>query len=155
AQNLHPMPPRRAVRFAASTHRARCGPVREAFDLLEREPYSERAMIDFYTAGTPNGQKVAIALEELDLTYRVHPLTHTKCNQNKHEYLASNSNRIIPAIIDRDEEDFIVGESNEIVIYNAEKTDHLLPKAPKTCTTVNQYLMFLMAGIGPMMGQAS
>ncbi|NLE49149.1 MAG: glutathione S-transferase, partial [Sandaracinaceae bacterium] len=111
-------------------------------------------MIDFYTAGTPNGQKVAIALEELGLTYRVHALSLSKGNQNKPEYLAINPNGKIPAIIDRDEEDFIVFESGAILIYLAEKTGRLLPKDPKARTTVIQWLMFQMAGIGPMMGQA-
>lgn len=111
-------------------------------------------MIDFYTAGTPNGQKVAIALEELGLTYRVHALSLSKGNQNQPEYLAINPNGKIPAIIDRDEEDFIVFESGAILIYLAEKTGRLLPKDPKARTTVIQWLMFQMAGIGPMMGQA-
>ena len=31
-------------------------------------------MLDFYTAPTPNGYKVAIALEELELPYRLHVL---------------------------------------------------------------------------------
>ena len=29
-------------------------------------------MIDFYTAGTSNGQRAAIALEEIGIPYRVH-----------------------------------------------------------------------------------
>ncbi len=88
-------------------------------------------MIDFYTAATPNGFKVAIALEELGLSYRVIPLDLSALDQKKPEFLAINPNGRIPAIVDRDNGDFAVFESGAILLYLAEKAGKLLPADPK------------------------
>ncbi len=112
-------------------------------------------MIDFYTAATPNGFKVAIALEELGLPYRVIPLDLSALDQKKPEFLAINPNGRIPAIVDRDNDDFAVFESGAILIYLAEKAGKLLPADPKRRSKAIQWLMFQMGGVGPMMGQAN
>ena len=88
-------------------------------------------MIDLYTAATPNGFKVSIALEELGLPYRVIPLDFSTMEQKKPEFLAINPNGRIPAIVDRDNGDFAVFESGAILLYLAEKTGKLLPQDPK------------------------
>lgn len=111
-------------------------------------------MIDLYTAATPNGKKISIALEELELEYKVNAISFSKREQKSAEYLAINPNGKIPAIIDRSAEDFVVFESGAILIYLAEKTGRLLPSDPKGRSTTIQWLMFQMAGVGPMMGQA-
>lgn len=113
-----------------------------------------RIMIDLYTAGTPNGRKIAIALEELGLDYRVHALSFADRDQKKPEYLAINPNGKIPAIVDRGANDFTVFESGAILLYLAEKTGELMPQDPEGRSLVIQWLMFQMAGVGPMMGQA-
>lgn len=59
-------------------------------------------MIDLYTAATPNGHKVSIALEEMGLPYRVHALSFDKKEQKAPEFLRINPNGRIPAIVDRD-----------------------------------------------------
>jgi glutathione S-transferase/GST-like protein len=112
-------------------------------------------MIDLYTAATPNGHKVSIALEELGLPYTLKVLDLSKAEQKTPEFLAINPNGRIPAIVDRAEGDFAVFESGACLIYLAEKTGQLMPTDAKGRSKVLQWLMFQMGGIGPMMGQAN
>jgi GST-like protein len=112
-------------------------------------------MIDLYTSETPNGWKVSIALEEMDLPYEVHPLRLSKGEQKEEWFLKISPNGRIPAIVDRDEDNFPVFESGAILIYLAEKSGLFLPKDVKGRSRVIQWLMFQMGGIGPMMGQAN
>jgi glutathione S-transferase/GST-like protein len=112
-------------------------------------------VIDLYTAATPNGHKVSIALEELDLPYQMHHLSLSDNEQKEPWYVKLNPNGRIPTIVDRANDDFVVFESGAILIYLAEKTGQLLPKDPKERSRALQWLMFQMGGIGPMMGQAN
>ncbi|SDG27201.1 GST-like protein [Pseudomonas benzenivorans] len=112
-------------------------------------------MIDLYTAATPNGHKVSIALEELGLPYNVHALSFDKKEQKSPAFLKINPNGRIPAIVDRDNDDFAVFESGAILIYLAELSGQLLPQDRKGRSRVLQWLMFQMGGIGPMQGQAN
>lgn len=112
-------------------------------------------MIDLYTAATPNGWKVSIALEELELPYSVHPINLTELEQKKPEFLALNPNGRIPAIVDRDADGLTVFESGAILIYLAEKTGRLIPADTAGRMAAIQWLMFQMGGVGPMMGQAN
>src|SRR5438552_11739709 len=112
-------------------------------------------MIDLYTSSTPNGWKASVALEELELPYEVHALSLSKGDQKTPEFLKINPNGRIPAIMDREENDFAVFESGAILIYLAEKAGKLRPHDRKGRSRVMQWLMFQMGGIGPMMGQAN
>ncbi len=112
-------------------------------------------MIDLYTSSTPNGWKASVALEELQLAYEVHPVSLTKGDQKQDWFRKINPNARIPAIVDRDADNFAVFESGAILIYLAEKTGKLMPKDVKGRSLVIQWLMFQMGGIGPMMGQAN
>jgi GSH-dependent disulfide-bond oxidoreductase len=112
-------------------------------------------MIDLFTAATPNGWKVSIALEEMGIPYTVHTLDLSKGEQKQDWYLRLNPNGRIPAIVDRGNDDFAVFESGAILIYLAERSGRLLPHDAKGRSRVIQWLMFQMAGIGPMMGQAN
>jgi glutathione S-transferase len=112
-------------------------------------------MIELFTAATPNGHKASVTLEELGLPYQVHALNLAGNDQKTPEYLRINPNGRIPAIIDRDNDDFPVFESGAIMIYLAEKTGKLLPADVKGRSRVIQWLMFQMGGVGPMMGQAN
>ena len=112
-------------------------------------------MIDLYTAATPNGRKVSIMLEEVGVPYNViHIKLHT-LEQRNPDYLKLNPNGRIPTIVDHDEHDFVVFESGAILIYLAEKSGKFLPTDKKGRSLVIQWLMFQMAGIGPMQGQAN
>ena len=112
-------------------------------------------MIDLYTAATPNGHKISIALEELELAYTLHALDLPAGEQKQPWFLALNPNGRIPAIVDRTEDNFAVFESGAILVYLAEKTGELMPTDFKGRSLVMQWLMFQMGGIGPMMGQAN
>lgn len=109
-------------------------------------------MIELYTFTTPNGRKVSIMLEEVNLPYNVHKIDITKGDQFTPEFVAINPNSKIPAIIDSDT-GMTVFESGAILIYLAEKTGQFLPTEQKNRFQVIEWLMFQMAGIGPMFGQ--
>jgi len=112
-------------------------------------------MIDLYTAATPNGHKISIALEELALPYEMHVLDLAANVQKEPWFQAINPNGRIPAIVDRAADNFAVFESGAILIYLAEKSGRLMPSDPKGRSQVLQWLMFQMGGVGPMMGQAN
>ena len=110
-------------------------------------------MIDLYSASTPNGFKVSIALEEMDLNYEVNVVDFEKKEQLKPEFLAISPNGRIPAICDR-ETNLTLFESGAILVYLAEKTGLFLPMSGASRAKVMEWLMFQMANVGPMMGQA-
>ncbi len=112
-------------------------------------------MIDLYTSRTPNGRKVSIMLEEIGLPYSVKHVSLSKMEQKEDWYLQLNPNGRIPTIIDHDNGGFSVFESGAILIYLAERTGKLLPSDVKSRSRVIQWLIFQMAGIGPMQGQAN
>jgi GST-like protein len=114
-------------------------------------------MIELYTWRTPNGFKISIALEELGLPYEVHPVRIGAGEQFEPEFLAISPNNKIPAIVDTEgpgNRRLSVFESGAILIYLAEKTGRLLPKDPAGRIGTIEWLMFQMANIGPMLGQA-
>ncbi|MFZ4737392.1 MAG: glutathione S-transferase family protein [Bradymonadia bacterium] len=112
-------------------------------------------MITLYTAPTPNGVKVSVALEELGLPYQVRAISLGSGEQKQPWFLRINPNGRIPAIVDHDAEDFAVFESGAILVYLAEKAGGLWPTEPRARSVALQWLMFQMGGIGPMMGQAN
>ncbi len=116
-------------------------------------------MIDLHFWQTPNGQKVSIALEELDLPYKVLPVNIGKGDQFKPEFLAISPNNRIPAIVDHEPKGggspIAIFESGAILIYLAEKVGRLLPTEPRERAETLQWLMWQMGGVGPMFGQAN
>jgi len=114
-------------------------------------------MIDLYYAPTPNGWKISIMLEELGLPYQVIPMNIRAGEQFAPEFLAISPNNRIPAIVDREPADggapFSAFETGAILIYLAEKTGRLLPADLRGRSTTIQWVMWQMAGLGPMLGQ--
>ena len=110
-------------------------------------------MIELYTAGTPNGWKVSMALEEMALPYHVNLINLGKGEQRDPDYLKICPNGRIPAIVDTDT-GISVFESGAILLYLAEKSGKLMPTDLKGRYDVMQWIMFQMSGIGPMQGQA-
>ena len=114
-------------------------------------------MIDLYTWTTPNGRKIHIMLEEVGLAYTAHPIDIRKGDQFEVEFLKISPNNRIPAIVDHDGPDgapYSLFESGAILMYLAEKTGKLMPKVPAKRYRVIEWLMFQMANVGPMLGQA-
>ena len=114
-------------------------------------------MIDLYTWTTPNGRKVSIALEEFGLPYTAHAIDIGKDEQFKPEFLKIAPNNRIPAIVDHAPADggapFSAFETGAILIYLAEKTGRFLPADLRGRSTTIQWVMWQMAGLGPMLGQ--
>ncbi len=112
-------------------------------------------MIELYTAATPNGYKISIALEEMSIPYKLINVDLGAGEQKTDKYLSINPNGRIPTIIDRDNNDFAIFESGAILIYLAEKSGLFYGKNDKERSVILQWLMFQMSGVGPMMGQAN
>ena len=108
--------------------------------------------IKLYTAATPNGWKISIALEEMGLPYEVRVIDFASGEQKADWYVKLNPNGRIPTL---DDDGFVVFESGAILLYLAEKTGKFLPRDVHDRSRVIQWLMFQMSGIGPMMGQAN
>jgi GSH-dependent disulfide-bond oxidoreductase len=106
-----------------------------------------------YTAPTPNGWKISIALEEMGLPYEVRVIDFATNEQKSDWYVKLNPNGRIPTLVDDD--GFALFESGAILIYLAEKTGKFLPRDSQGRSRVIQWLMFQMSGVGPMMGQAN
>lgn len=112
-------------------------------------------MIELLTAATPNGRKISIALEELELPYTVRTIDLETGEQKEPWFLNLNPNGRIPVIIDHGNGDLVVFESGAILIYLAERAGRLLPSDEAKRSCVMQWLMFQIGGLGPMMGQAN
>jgi glutathione S-transferase len=108
--------------------------------------------ITLYTAATPNGWKVSIALEEMGIPYEVRVIDFAANEQKADWYVKLNPNGRIPTLTD---DGFALFESGAILIYLAEKTGRFLPLDTKSRSRVIQWLMFQMSAVGPMMGQAN
>ena len=114
-------------------------------------------MIDLYTWPTPNGHKVHIMLEELELPYKVIPINIGDGDQFKPDFLRISPNNKMPAMVDPDGPDgasISIFESAAILLYLAEKTGRFMPKDLRGRYGVMQWLMFQMGSVGPMLGQA-
>jgi len=105
-----------------------------------------------YTAPTPNGWKISIALEEMGLPYEVKVVDFASNEQKSPWYVKLNPNGRIPTLLD---DGFALFESGAILIYLAEKTGRFLPHDVQGRSRVIQWLMFQMSAVGPMMGQAN
>lgn len=112
-------------------------------------------MIDFYFWTTPNGYKILIALEELGVPYRLHPIDIGKGEQFDPEFLKISPNNKIPAIVDQAAEGgpLAVFESGAILLHLAETTGRLLPESARDRSEALQWLFWQVGGLGPMLGQ--
>ena len=112
-------------------------------------------MIELYTDSTPNGWKVSVLLEEIGMPYNTHHVDIMTGAQKEDWFLKICPNGRIPAIVDTDNNDLAIFESGAIMLYLARKSGQLLPQDNHKEWQVTQWLMFQMAGIGPMMGQSN
>jgi GST-like protein len=124
--------------------------------ITARWPARHPDRLQLYSLPTPNGVKVSIALEEMQLPYEAHKVSFETNDQLSPEFLALNPNNKIPAIIDPDGpggQPLALFESGAILIYLAEKTGQFLPREPAARYETLQWLMWQMGGVGPMFGQ--
>lgn len=114
-------------------------------------------MIDLYYWPTPNGHKITIFLEEAGLPYKIHPVDIGKGRQFKPSFLKISPNNKMPAIVDKDAKGgpLAIFESGAILQYLGEKTGKFFPKNTRAKYNVLQWLYWQVAGLGPMLGQAS
>lgn len=116
-------------------------------------------MIELLTAGTPNGHKISIMLEELNIEYRYKRIDLAANEQKSEDFLQLNPNGKIPVIIDHlplfQSAPWVVFESGAILLYLAEKYRRFLPEDPQRRSIALQWLMFQVGGVGPMMGQSN
>jgi GST-like protein len=114
-------------------------------------------MIDLHYWPTPNGWKISIALEEMELPYRVVPVDIGRGEQLRPGFLAISPNGRIPAIVDHEPADrgapLSVFESGAILLYLAGRSGRFLPADPRGRSAVTEWLMWQMGGFGPMLGQ--
>jgi len=114
-------------------------------------------VITLYGGPTPNARKVAIALEEMNLPWRLELIDILSGDQFRPDFLALNPNNKAPVIVDDEPADgaepLVLAESGAILWYLAEKTGRFLPTAPRARAICHQWLMFQMSGVGPMFGQ--
>jgi GST-like protein len=121
-----------------------------------RWPVQHPERLQLYSVATPNGVKVAVMLEETGLPYEAHKLSFEAREQQSPEFLALNPNGKIPAIVDPNGPGgraLTLFESGAILIYLADKTGQLLPADASGRYQTIQWLMWQMAGVGPMFGQ--
>ena len=124
--------------------------------ITARWPARHPDRLQLYSLPTPNGVKVSIALEEMQLPYEAHKVSFETNDQLSPEFLALNPNNKIPAIIDPDGpggQPLALFESGAILVYLAEKTGQLLPRDAAARYETLQWLMWQMGGVGPMFGQ--
>lgn len=118
--------------------------------------------IELHYWPTPNGWKVAIALEEMGLPYEVRFVNISAGEQFRPEFLAVSPNNRMPAIVDPEGpgggggggEPVSVFESGAILQYLARKAGRFYGGDERARIAVDEWLFWQMGGLGPMAGQA-
>lgn len=112
--------------------------------------------LQLYSLPTPNGVKVAVMLEETGIPYEAHRVDIHAGEQHTPAFLSVNPNNKIPAILDPHGPGGVpltLAESGAILIYLAEKSGQFMPIDAAQRYETMQWVMFQMAGVGPMFGQ--
>jgi GST-like protein len=126
------------------------------FPITRKWPARDPGRIQLYSLPTPNGVKVSVMLEETGLPYEPHRADFETRDQLSPEFLSLNPYGKIPAILDPagpGGRPIALFESGAILIYLAEKSGRFMPQDAAARYETIQWLMFQMAGIGPMFGQ--
>jgi GSH-dependent disulfide-bond oxidoreductase len=117
----------------------------------------ECLMIDLYFSATPNGLKLKLFMEESGLAHRIVPVSLSKGEQFKPEFLAISRNNKIPAMVDHDPVDsdkpVVMFESGAMLLYLAEKIGRFIPREIHGRAEVLTWLFWQVGGLGPMAGQ--
>jgi GSH-dependent disulfide-bond oxidoreductase len=122
-----------------------------------KSPHTEEAfrMIDLYAAGTSNGIRARIALEECGLAYTLHPIALEKGENKTPQFMALNPNAQIPVIVDHEGpggKPVTVSQSSAILVYAAEKSGRFIPRDPAARPAFWQALMSASTDMTPTLG---
>lgn len=112
-------------------------------------------MIDLYAAGTSNGMRARIALEECGLKYNWHPIDLAKGEHRTPEFLALNPDGAIPVIVDNEGpggRKITLTQSSAITMYCAEKAGKFIPSDPAKKAAMLEAYMSASTDITPMFG---
>jgi GST-like protein len=112
-------------------------------------------MIDLYAAGTSNGMRARIALEECGLPYTLKFVDLAKGENKTPQFLAMNPNGQIPVIVDHEGpggKPLTLSQSTAILLYCAEKSGKFLPRDPATRAAMLQGLMSASTDVTPIFG---
>ncbi len=112
--------------------------------------------IDLYYWPTPNGWKITIFLEEAGLDYNINYVNIGAGEQFEPDFLAISPNNRMPAIVDHKGpggDPISVFESGAILQYLGRKTGKFYPGDERARAQVDEWLMWQMGGVGPMLGQ--
>ncbi len=112
-------------------------------------------MIDLYAAGTSNGMRARIALEECGLAYKLHPIALEKGENKTPQFAALNPNAQIPVIVDNEGpggKPVTLSQSSAILIYAGEKSGKFMPQDPATRPAFWQALMSASTDMTPTLG---
>lgn len=114
-------------------------------------------MIDLHYWPTPNGKKVTILLEELEVPYRIVDVHIGRGDQFRPEYLKMNPNHRMPTLVDHDPEGggepVAIFESGAIMLYLAEKYRRFIPEDLRGRYETIQWVFWQMANQGPKLGE--
>lgn len=127
-----------------------------AFLINDKWTAKDPSVLQLYSFPTPNGVKVSIALEEMEIPYEAHTVTLSDADVKSPEFLSLNPNNKIPAIIDPNGPDgtpLTLWESGAILLYLGEKSGKFIGSNAVEKAHITQWLMFQMGGLGPMTGQ--
>ncbi|MCX4146962.1 MULTISPECIES: glutathione S-transferase family protein [Paraburkholderia] len=114
-------------------------------------------MVKVHAYATPNSVKVPIALEEMGVPYELVPVNLRKGEQKSDAFKAMNANAKVPVLVDQailGGADIALSESAAILVYLAEATGKLLPKAGVERALVFEQLFFHASGLSPAFLQA-
>ncbi|MDO3386969.1 glutathione S-transferase N-terminal domain-containing protein [Gilvimarinus sp. SDUM040013] len=120
--------------------------------VMQRWPAQHPSLIQLYSKNTPNGIKVALALEEMHLSYEAHAIDLQAGDQHSDAFHIINPNGRIPALIDPDGPDghiISLMESGAILRYLADKTGEFIPFDRAGKSACDQWLFFQSAHIAP------
>lgn len=113
--------------------------------------------LELYYWPTPNGWKITILLEELNVPYDLHLVDIVMGEQFEEDFLRIAPNNRMPAIVDPDGPDdapISIFESGAIMVYLTRKFARFGGSDERMQIDVMQWLMWQMGGLGPMAGQA-
>ncbi|TAK87137.1 MAG: glutathione S-transferase family protein [Betaproteobacteria bacterium] len=112
-------------------------------------------MIDLYAAGTSNGLRARMALEECGLAYKLNPIALDKGEHKTPQFLALNPNAQIPVIVDHEGpggKPLTLAQSTAILVYCAEKSGKFMPRDGAARAAMWEALMSASTDVTPTFG---